>query len=154
MEIKTYEDLIEWARQLHHHLAHCLSGCAKKNPDERASALLSYLAGHEAEIEKITVEFEKQADKKALQTRLYDFFENEHSGVRNHTTCDGHYAGMDFDTITREIFEFHDQVINLYKDLSLKTEIPEASELVESLREMEENEAMRLAHQVSSMNDI
>ena len=51
MEIKTYEDLIEWARQLHLHLSQCLSKCAANNPDERASALLTYLAGHETEIE-------------------------------------------------------------------------------------------------------
>lgn len=154
MEIKTYEDLIEWARQLHLHLSRCLSECATKNKDERASALLTYLAGHEAEIERITAEFEKQADEKALKTRLYDYHETDHSGIRNHDSCDGHYAGMDADSITREIFEFHDQVTNLYKELALKTEIPEASELVESLRDMEENEAMRLAHQISSMNDL
>lgn len=154
MEIKTYEDLIDWARQLHTHLSQCMSECATNNPDERASALLGYLAGHEAEIAQITAEFEKQADEKVLKTRLYDYYESEHRAIRNHGHCDDYYAKLDFDTIAREIFEFHDQLIELYKSLNLKAELREASELVESLRAMEENESMRLARQVGSMNDI
>ncbi|HKK57132.1 ATPase [Marinobacter sp.] len=154
MEIKTYEDLIEWARQLHLHLSRCFSECAKNNPDERASALLDYLAGHEAEIGQMTAEFEKQTEEKVLKTRLYDYYESEHRAIRNHGHCDDHYAGLDFDTIAREVFEFHDQLTELYKSLNLKAEIPEASDLVESLREMEENESMRLARQIGAMNDV
>lgn len=154
MEIKTYENLIEWARQIHLQLSRCLSECAKNNQDERASALLTYLADHEAEIERMTAEFEKQAEEKVLKTRLYDYFEEEHRAIKTHNSCDGHYAGLDFDTIAREVFEFHDQLIELYKSLNLKAEIPEASDLVESLRSMEENEAMRLARQIGLMNDV
>lgn len=154
MEIKTYQDLIEWARQLHRHLARCLSECATNNRDERANALLDYLAGHEAEIAQMTAEFERQADPKALKTRLYDYYESDHRAIRNHGHCDGHYASLDFDTIAREIFAFHDQLVELYQSLNLKAEIPEASDLVESLRSMEVNESMRLARQVGSMNDL
>jgi hypothetical protein len=154
MEIKTYEDLIEWARQLHLHLSRCFAECARNNPDERASALLDYLAGHESEIERITAEFEKQADEKILKTRLYDYYESEHRAIRSHGHCDGYYAGLDFDTIAREVFEFHDQLTELYKSLNLKAELREASDLVESLRAMEENEAKRLAQQIGSMQDL
>ena len=154
MEIKTYENLIEWARQLHLHLSRCFSECASNNPDERASALLEYLAGHEAEIERMTAEFEKQADEKVLKTRLYDYYESSHRAIKSHGHCGDHYAGLDFDTIAREAFEFHDQLTELYKSLNLKAEIPEASDLVGSLRAMEENEAMRLARQIVSMNDV
>lgn len=154
MEIKSYQDLIEWARKLHLHLSQCFSECAKNNQDERASALLTYLAGHEAEIEQMTAEFEKQADEKVLKTRLYDYYESEHRAIKNHGHCDGHYAGLDFDTIAREVFEFHDQLTELYKSLNLKAELREASDLVESLRSMEENESMRLARQIGSMQDL
>lgn len=154
MEIRTFEDLITWARELHAHLARCLSESATKNGEERARALLDYLSDHEAELARITGEFEKQADKKALQTRLYDYLNNEHKPIKSHRTCDGHYDQLDFDGIVREIFDFHDQVMDLYDSLAGKAEIPEAKELVESLLAMEEHEAMRLASQINRMNDV
>ena len=52
------------------------------------------------------------------------------------------------------MFDFHDQLIDLYDSLAGKAEIPEAKELAESLRAMEENEAMRLARQIGMMDDI
>lgn len=154
MQIKTFEDLIDWARQLHGHLSRCMSDCSEKNQEERAKALLVYLSDHEAELERITAEFEKQAEGKALKTRLYDYLNREHHPIRTHRTCDGHYNDMDFDSIVREIFDFHDQLIDLYDSLAGKAEIPEAKELVESLRAMEQNEAMRLAMQVGRMDDL
>ncbi|MDF0749408.1 ATPase [Marinobacter sp. 71-i] len=154
MDIKTFEDLIEWARQLHGHLSRCLSESSTENQGERARALLAYLADHESELERITAEFEKQAETKALKTRLYDYLNSEHHPIKTHRTCDGHYDDLDFDGIVREIFDFHDQLIDLYDSLAGKAEIPEAKELVESLRAMEEHEAMRLARQIGMMDDV
>ncbi|MDL0431149.1 ATPase [Marinobacter sp. TBZ242] len=154
MDIKTFEDLITWALELHTNLSRCLSECSGKNQDERASALLSYLAEHESELARITAEFEKQADPKALKTRIYDYLDNEHKRIKAHQICDDHYAGLDFESIEREVFAFHDQLIDLYDSLAGKAEIPEAKELVESLKAMEEHEAMRLASQIGRMNDV
>ena len=36
MEVRTFGDLIDWTRQLHEHLARCLSHCADHNEEERA----------------------------------------------------------------------------------------------------------------------
>ena len=33
MDIKSFEDLIEWARELHAHLSRCLSECSTKNKE-------------------------------------------------------------------------------------------------------------------------
>jgi hypothetical protein len=50
--------------------------------------------------------------------------------------------------------DFHEQVMNLYKNLLDKAEIPEARELLEGLLEMETNESMRLARQIGRMDDL
>lgn len=55
MEITTFEDLIDWTRQLHAHLSRSLHESAKLNNDERASALLDYLSRHESLLEKACV---------------------------------------------------------------------------------------------------
>ncbi|MFL1467736.1 ATPase [Marinobacter sp. HN1S83] len=152
MEIKTFGELIDWTRGLHAHLARCLAHCATKNEEERARALLDYLATHESEIERIVKEFENQGDAKALDTRVYDYL--AHNPVKTHRTCDEPYAELDFEGICREVFDFHEQIIDLYRTLIGKAEIPEAKELLESLLTMEENESMRLARQVGRMDDL
>lgn len=152
MEIKTFEDLIDWARQLHGHLSRSLKDSAEANTNERASALLDYLSEHESELERITAEFEKQADPKVLQTRLYDFY--NHKPFDSHRKSDTHYAQLGFDEIAQEIFHFHDELMELYRSLLRKAELRDASDLVEDLLEMEENESMRLARQVRSMDDV
>lgn len=152
MEIRTFEDLIEWARQLHGHLSRSLDECSGRNENERASALLHYLSEHEAELERITAEFERQADPKALKTRLYDFV--RHHAFQTDRKTDAHYATLGFDDIAREIFAFHDELIALYESLVRKAEIPEVAELMASLLAMETNEYMRLARQVLSMDDV
>ena len=152
MEIKTFEDLIEWTRQLHAHLSRCLKESAKLNNNDRASALLDYLAGHEALLEKTVNEFEKQADPKAMHTRMYDYL--NHKPISANADSYTHYASMSFDDIAKEIFNFHDQVMDLYDSLIGKAEIPEAKSLLEDLLAMEEHEAMRLARQVGRMEDL
>tara|TARA_Y100001933_G_scaffold37934_1_gene33777 strand:+ start:211 stop:669 length:459 start_codon:yes stop_codon:yes gene_type:complete len=152
MDIKTFGELINWTRDLHAHLARCLSHCATKNEEERARALLDYLATHESEMERIVNEFKSQGDSKALETRVYDYL--SHHPIKTHRTCDEPYAQLDFEGICREVFDFHDQIEDLYRTMADKAEIPEAKELLQSLLTMEENEAMRLARQIGRMNDL
>lgn len=152
MDIKTIGDLIDWSRQLHEHLARCLAHCADRHDEERARMLLDYLADHEAELERVVAEYERRADPKALKTYVYDYL--EHRPIRTHRTCDAHYASLDVEGICREIFDFHDQVIDLYRSLVGKAAIPEAKQLLEALLELEEHEAMRLARQTGRMKDL
>lgn len=152
MEIKTFEDLINWVRDMHGFLARSMQESAGSNANEQASALLTYLADHEQELVRITEEFERQADRKTLDTRLYDYM--KHKPVKVNDPADTHFASLGFEEICAEIFRFHDQVIDLYDSLGGKAEIPEAKELVDSLKKMEENEAMRLARQVASTRDM
>jgi hypothetical protein len=152
MEIKTFADLIDWTRQLHAHLARCLHESAGQHKDERASALLDYISSHETLLEKAVAEYEKQADPKAMQTRLYDY--GVHKPIEKNRTCSTDYSALDFAGIAREIFDFHDQVMALYDSLIGKAEIPEAKSLLEDLKSLEEHEAMRLASQIGRMNDL
>lgn len=152
MEIKTFEDLIEWTRSLHAHLAQCMHHCASKNEETKARALLDFLASHEATLEKTVSEFERQGDSKALKTWIYDFL--SHQPIKTHQTCDAPYAELDFNSICREIVSFHDQVIELYRNLKDRAEIPETHELVDSLLALEEHEAMRLSREMGRMGDV
>lgn len=152
MEIKTYEELIDWVRNMHGLLANTLQEGADENRNEQARALLSYLADHERELERITGEYERQAATNTLQTRLYDYLTR--SPVKVPDPRDSHFSSLGFDDICREIFAFHDRIIDIYQSLDEQAITPETHELVESLKQMETNEAMRLARQISSSQDL
>lgn len=152
MDIRTFGELIEWTRDLHKHLAECLGHCATEHEDERAKALLEYLASHESELAQIVDEFEHQSASNTLDTRVYDHL--KHNAIAIHRSCDQPYAKMDFHGIYREVMGFHEQIMDLYKNLVGKAEIPEARELLEGLLEMETNESMRLARQIGRMDDL
>ncbi|GGE52689.1 hypothetical protein GCM10011533_01400 [Streptosporangium jomthongense] len=152
MEIKTFEDLIDWTRQLHSHLAKCLHESAGKHNNERASALLDYIARHESLLAEAVAEFEKQADPKVLHTRLYDYL--NHKPFTPGQACDARFTTLGFEDIAREIFEFHDQVMDLYDSLIGKAEIEGAKTLLEDLLALEKHEAMQLSSQIGRMRDI
>lgn len=152
MDIKSFGELIDWTRDLHEHLARCLRHCATQHEEERARALLEYLSSHESELARIVDEFKHQSAKNTLETRVYDYL--RHNPIETHRTCDESYAKLDFDGIYREVMDFHEQVMDLYKTLSEKAEIPEAQELFEALLEMETHESMRLARQIGRMDDL
>ena len=103
-------------------------------------------------MERIVSEFERQGDSRALETRVFDYL--SHNPVKTHRTCDEPYAKLDFQGICREVFDFHDQIADLYKAMADRAEIPEARELFQALLTMEQNESMRLARQVGRMDDL
>ncbi|SEK73006.1 ATPase [Halomonas daqiaonensis] len=152
MKIETFHDLIDWTRRLHGHLAECLKHCATRQEESRAKWLLEYLADHEATMEQTVAGFEKQADPKALHTWVYDYL--SHSPITPHQACRSPYAEMSFDDICGEIFALHDQVLELYRYLEGRAEIPEARDLVRELLKLEEHESMRLAQQINRAREI
>lgn len=152
MEIKTFSELIDWTRQLHGHLAKCLAHCASQNEAERAKLLLNYLAEQEANMEKMIGSFEAQAEPKVMKTYIYDYL--SHQPVQSHRTCGAPYATLGFDDICSEILDYHQQVIELFKDLEARAEIPEAKGLLGTLLAMEEHGAMKIVRQAGRMVDI
>lgn len=152
MAIRTLSELIDWTRQLHERLAKCLAQCSSKNEEERARGLLDYLAKHEAEMERMVQGFENQAESKVMRTYIYDYL--SHQPIQTNLSCDLAYAKMSFDDICAEVFDYHQQVIALYRDLEERVDIPEAKDLLHSLLEMEEHEAMRLSRQTGRMSDL
>tara|TARA_R110000823_G_scaffold171736_7_gene304132 strand:+ start:6367 stop:6825 length:459 start_codon:yes stop_codon:yes gene_type:complete len=152
MQIKTFSDLIEWTRTLHADLSQCLAHCARRHTAERAAMLLDYLASHEAEMESMVAAFAQQADPKAARTFVYDYM--PHNPITAHLVCDDHYAKLDAGEISAEVFDFHEEIISLYRTLVGKAEIPEAKELMQSLLDMEEQETKRLVHQVARMDEL
>jgi len=152
VSVQTLEDLINWTQQLHGHLATCLADCARRQGDQRASALLDYLAGHERKLESLVAGFKQKAGTKALRASFYD--PHSRRPIDASHICDGHFAELQYEQIWREVIDFHGQIIDRYRALLRSAGGTEARELLESLLERQEREAMRLSRQVGRMADL
>eukprot|EP00903_Cladosiphon_okamuranus_P002290 g2288.t1 len=152
MKVKTISDLIDWTRLMHRQLGERLTSGSALHEQELARMLLSYLADHEAALEKIIEGFEQRADIKALNTWVYDYLNHEQINLQRST--DVPFEKMTFNEICRSVFDVHNQAIDLYRDLLRRADIPEVKELLKSLLDIEEHETMRLAQQTGRMQDI
>ena len=152
MKVRTISDLIDWTRVMHQQLAARLAEGSQQHEQEMAKLLLSYLADHEATLEKTIDGFEQRADPKVLKTWVYDYLEHEPIDLTR--SGDAPFAEMDFNEICGSVFDVHNQVIDLYRDLLGRADIPEAQELLQTLLDIEKHETMRLAQQTNRMQDM
>ncbi|MEM1048678.1 MAG: ATPase [Pseudomonadota bacterium] len=152
MKVQRISDLIDWTRTMHRELGERLADGSTHHEQEMTKLLLSYLADHEATLEKMIDGFEQRADSKALNTWVYDYLGRQPIDLRR--SGDAPFAEMDFNDICASVFIAHNQAIDLYRDLLGRADIPEAQELLQALLTIEEHETMRLAQQTNRMRDM
>lgn len=120
--------------------------------DERARMILAYLSDHEKALTKVVSGFETSGDEHALNTWCYEYVA-KHPIVR-HAHCDAPFAELDATQIMEVIVDQHQQVIELYRYLASRADIPSAKELMESLRSLEEHEMMRMTQSANRFEDL
>lgn len=152
MQVETLRDVLHWTKEFHQHLGQCLSHCADKSADERARMLLAYLSDHEKALTQVVSGFETSGDEHALNTWCYEYV-NKHPIVR-HAHCDALFADLDATQVMAVIVDQHQQVIELYRDLASRGGISSATELLESLRGLEEHEMKRMVQSVNRFGDM
>tara|TARA_R110001592_G_scaffold3113_1_gene17418 strand:+ start:16659 stop:17117 length:459 start_codon:yes stop_codon:yes gene_type:complete len=152
MQIETLKDVLHWTQEFHEQLSQCLSHCADKSSDERARMILVYLSDHENMLKKVVNGYEASGDEHALNTWCYEYVA-KHPIVR-HTHCDTPFAELDATQIMAVIVDQHQQVIEMYRYLASRPNIPAARALMESLLSMEEHEMMRIVQSANRLEDI
>lgn len=152
MRIESIESLIDWTQRVHAHLAKALAQALNTQQKERERELLDYLQHHETRLETMVAAFEEQADIKALHTMVYDY--DAHTPVEIARIGDKAYDSMDYDTLANDVLDTHNQVINLYRYLITQSVIPEESELLQALLDMEEHETRQMSQQINRGRDI
>lgn len=152
MQVETLQDVLHWTTEFHQYLSDCLLHCADKNESDRATMLLDYLAEHESRLASVVEQFEKNGNSNALHTWCYEFIE-KHPIVRSQH-CDAPFAELDTEQIMTVIVDQQQQVIELYRDLFARADIPSARELLENLKSLEEHEAMLMSQGANRLNDL
>lgn len=152
MKAQTFQYLTEWTAQFHTNLADAMEKGRPQQTDERAKWVLEYLIDHERTLAKEVEGFKEQADSKALETWLYEHLtETLPPDAR---TRDIDFGTMDFTAISTEIFDVHNQVIEVWESMISKGAVPEAKELAQKIYDLEKNETLRLADQISSVQQM
>ena len=152
MQAQTFQYLIDWTAQFHAHLADCLEDGLQQQQDPRAKWLMEYLVDHERTMAREVKGFKDQADEKALKTWLYEHLTETLPPDAKERNLP--FGTMGFDDISKEIFDVHNQVIEVWRSMSGKGAIPEARELSQNIFELEEHETLRLADQISSSREM
>lgn len=152
MEVRTIAELIDWSKQVHHELARRLAEDSVKHKTEMARFLLDYLAMHEKHIEQMVQGFEQKADAKILNTYIYDYL--LYKPIVLHRASAQPYTELSFEQICNEVFDYHQQIIELCRNLVDKTELPEPKAMLQALLNMEQHEVMRMAQQTGRMYDL
>ena len=97
--------------------------------------ILAYLADHEASLAKVVNGFEKEP-------------------IVQHVHCEAPFAELDAVQIMDVIVNQHQQVIELYRYLAARADIPSAQEMLVSLTSLEEHEIMRMVHSCNRFEDM
>jgi hypothetical protein len=151
VKIQTLRDVIKATRFFHHRLGECLRHSAENAGPCRGKWLLKYLADHEIALENTLSGVEATGDPKALDTWVYDYVRREPIGLGQ--TGGASYEDGDCDAICSDVLDLHNQVMDMYRDLLVRADIPELRDLVGSLLEIEEHETLRLARQTNLVWD-
>lgn len=152
MKIETLKDALHWTKEFHQHLNQCLSQGTNDNANERAKMVLTYLSEHEKTLANVLDGFEQNGDKHALNTWCYEYLDDH--PITRHVHCEAPFSELDATQIVEVVVEQHQQVIELYRYLASRADIPSAKELLESLRSLEEHEMMRMVQSTNRFNDL
>ena len=129
-----------------------MESCAAKNQNPRAQMLLDYFARHERSLSQMVSGFEHAADNKAISTWCYDYLDKH--PILHSTECSAPFAELDDEEIMGVVTEQHDQVIDLYRYLHTKAEIPSTQELMDELESLESQETRQMVQGANRMHEI
>ncbi len=152
MQVETLKDVLQWTQDYHQCLADCLQHCVDKNESERAKLLLSYLSDHEEKLVDALARFEKETEPRVLNTWCYEFLDKH--PIKCDVTCEEGFSQMTPAEIISETTRLHQEVIELYRYLQERSDLPSSTETLTQLVELEKHEAMRMVHGANRLEDV
>lgn len=152
MQVETLRDVLHWTSEFHRHLSESFEHCADDNENVRAQLLLKYLSEHEAQLGHVIHEFEETSDEHALNAWCYEYLDKH--PIIHHHYCDAPFAEYTTREIMNAISEQHQQVIELYRYLRNRADIPSAQELLDNLETFEEHGIMQMVQSANRLEDM
>lgn len=152
MKTETLEHLVAWAGAIHQALSERLNAAADHTADGPEKWFVEYAAKHETEITREINGIPADSNRNALGTWVYDWLDQPLQSPERIVGDAGSDAS--FDAITRAVFESHKQVMDLFRHVLARADIPEARELIERVLDLEEGQTRLMAQQMNRIRDM
>ncbi len=152
MKVETLGELLAWSGAIHAQLEERLSTGASRSKDGPAKWFIEYAAEHEGKMARQLKGLDDSTDSKALGTWLYDWL--DHPPQAPERITGGATDDLSFDAVTRAVFEVHNQVMSLFRQLLPRADIPEAKELIQRVVDLEEGHTRQMAQQMNRIRDM
>jgi rubrerythrin len=151
MRYQTVKDVVEHARQLHKQIAGFYKQLSNRQHQERIKMLLDYLARHEANLEQMLANFDKDHSQKIwdewFQFATDDTLSQTLQGAVVH-------ADMTVDEIVTLALQLDDYFINLYQDMALHASSAAVKGVFENLLAVEQQEKNRTVRTALELKDL
>ncbi len=152
MRVETLRDILHWTSKFHHHLNQRLHQSTDDNKSERARLLLDYLSEHEKRLSHVIHRFEEEGDEDALNTWCYEYLDK--NPIVQHRFCDAPFEQLTAREIMAVVVEQHEQIIELYRYLRARADIPSAEALLDNLKALEEREIMQMVQSANRLDEL
>ncbi len=151
MRFCQVSELMDWIDAYHQALAEQYAILADEAVRERAALLLKYLSEHQRLLAESMSKYEMDAANSLLTTWSDQCPELDlpESVTQLHSDL----SGKGTEEIIKQVIEFHDILIDMYKTLAEKAPNSPVRDLFESLAEMERQEAMRTVRDAQRLED-
>jgi hypothetical protein len=149
MSNKTLRDMVDWTQQFHRDMAQSMQLSAAQT--ERERMLLDYLVEHENELARMVGRYGENASDTALNTWVSAYME-QYPPLEQPPRYPP-FSGMNTTEIMTAVQEQHDRIINIYEHLEDFVQ-SSANELVRDLRNLEEQELLRISQSANRLEDI
>ena len=151
MSNKTLHDMVSWTQQFHRDMAVSMQASAAQTDGERERMLLGYLIEHENELARMVGRYGENASDTALNTWVSAYMEQ--FPPLEQPPRHPPFTGMNTTEIMTAVQEQHDRIINIYEHLEDFVQ-SSANELVRDLRNLEEQELLRISQSANRLEDI
>ena len=151
MPNKTLHDMVDWTQKFHRDMAQSMQLAAAETNSERVRLLLGYLVEHEQELARMAGRYGENASETALNTWVSAYMEQY--PPEDHPLEYQPFTGMDTAEIMTALQQQHDRVINIYRHLEDFVH-GSANDLVGDLRNLEEQELLRISQSANRLEDI
>ena len=152
MQVETLDDVLNWTSGFHQTLANQLKQGSGNHDSERARLLLGYLSKHEASLARTVHDTERTAEDKSLATWCYEYLEK--NDLMQGIAPGKAFTDLDPEHIMDLVSQQHNQIIELYRYLYSRANIPETKSLLGALLELEQHETMQMMQGANRLQDV
>lgn len=152
MRTESIQDVLHWSTRFHTTLAYRLDKSQDYASGERERMLMNYLAEHEKLLADHYSRYQRADDMNVLKTWSHHYHQTYPK--RWMRDFQEPYENMNTDEIMQDVEAQHRTVIEFYKNLKIKAEAPEVTELLELLIELEAAETCSMTEASSRLEDF